>query len=288
VLAVERDVAFPVGGSFVSVRVSPERATAALRAVGNEVPYAAATFLTRMAVLSRDALPGHMASRFDRPTPFTQRRVSFSPASASRLRAMFGVPQSDEASGRQTSEYLRPGAFGTPARHQKKSEYLLSRNGYLPLGWVMVPGSFMKNKLDGYGNVPGSYYKQVIRDLQIKNTKGPPKPRFAAAGRRAARMGVASEFFAVGAGASFQAAAGRALNSDGGGLPPGVYRRRGVGGRRLDQYFLFVRRAKYEKRIDLGKVAEQTFKSHAGAVWNASLTTVRARFAARAAAGGRS
>lgn len=250
--------------------------TQALRDAGNEVPYATATFLTRLAMASRGRIQKAMPQKFDRPTGFTVRRVSYSPASRNSLRAMVGIPDSPDQAGRATSEYMRPGALGASARHQKKSEYLLSVMGYLPPGWVMVPGSFMKGRLDGYGNVPGSYYKQVIRDLQIKTTKGPPKPRFGAAQRRAARMGVTAEFFAVGRGRN-------TLNKGGGWLPPGVYRRTGRRGDKLEQYFVFVPRAKYEKRLDIRDEVVETYREQGPSLWRASVVSVRARFAARAA-----
>lgn len=256
--------------------VRHQDAARALQAAGNELPYAAATYLTRMASLTGYAVQLRMPGAFDRPTPFTVKRVATTRASKTSLRAMVGIPDSRDEMGRPTSEYMRPGALGAAARHQKKSEYLLSIMGHLPADWVMVPGSFMKNKLDGYGNVPGSYYKQVIRDLQIKVTKGPPKPRFAAAQKRATRMGVAAEFFAVGRGRN-------TLNKGGGWLPPGIYRRTGARGERLEQYFVFVPKAKYEQRLDIREVAIETHRLHAVNVWNASLTTVRARFAQRGA-----
>jgi hypothetical protein len=259
---------------LVNARVNHQPAARALREVGAMLPYVAATFLTRVAKRAEYDLAMGISRAFKDPTPYTRARVRSTQASKNALRAMVGIPDSPEQSGRSTSEYMRPGALGTPSRHQKKSEYLLSSMGYLPPGWVMVPGSYMKGRLDGYGNVPGSYYKQIIRDLQIKNTKGPPKPRFGAAQRRAERMGVGAEFFAVGRGRN-------TLNKGGGWLPPGVYRRVGRKGEALQQYFVFVPRAKYEKRLDLPMVARETLKLDGPALWKQSMADVAARFATR-------
>jgi hypothetical protein len=261
---------------LVDARVSHESASRALREVGSMVPYVAATFLTRIAKRAVYDVSMGISRSFKDPTPYTRGRVRATQASKSSLRAMVGIPDSPEQRGRSTSEYMRPGALGTSSRNQKKSEYLLSSMGYLPAGWVMVPGSFMKGRLDAYGNVPGSYYKQIIRDLQIKTTKGPPKPRFAAANRRAARMGVTAEFFAVGRGRN-------TLNKGGGWLPPGVYRRTGARGEALQQYFLFVPRAKYQKRLDLTAIARETLKKDGPALWKTAVSEVAARFAAKGA-----
>jgi hypothetical protein len=244
------------------------------------LPRVTAKTLTALVMDARKGVRSAMQDGFDRPTPFTLSRVGFKPATPQVLRAMVGVPDSNAASGKATSEYLRPGAYGSRARYQKKSEYLLARMGYLPAGWVMLPGSFLRGKTDGYGNVPGSYYKQIIRDLQIKNTKGPPKPRFAAAQRRAARMGVNSEFFAVGQGRN-------TLNKGGGWLPPGVYRRTGQGGRVLQQYFRFMPRAAYDQQIDIERGVRDIVKQNARTRWRESFIEVEAVFARNRGRGGR-
>lgn len=249
-----------------------------MREVSRMLPRVAARTLTALASDSRKGIRSAISGGFDRPTPFTLTRVVFAPATAVNLRSTVGIPDSGAAGGKSTSEYMRPGAQGSRARYQKKSEYLLARMGYMPVGWVMLPGSFPRNKTDGYGNVPGSYYKQIIRDLQIKNTKGPPKPRFGVAQRRAARMGVSNEFFAVGSGRN-------TLNKGGGWLPPGVYRRTGKGGAMLLQYFRFMPRAAYQKKIDIPSGVKDIVKQNAGLRWREAMTEVGAMFARNAGRG---
>lgn len=251
-----------------------------MRRLSAELPGVAARMLTEFARVGVDATQRAMPQAFDRPTPFTVKRVLFAPASKTDLRSATVIPESEEAAGKQTSEYMRPGALGAAQRNQKKTEYLLSAMGYLPPGWVMVPGSYMKGRKDIYGNVPGSYYKQVIRDLLIKTTKGPPKPRFKSAVARASRMGVASEFFAVGQGRN-------TLAKGGGWLPPGVYRRAGRKGDRLEQYFVFMPRASYKKRLNMPQVVLDAVQAKAPAVWQSVMRDVATRVlekAGRAAA----
>lgn len=52
-----------------------------------QIPFAAALALTRTAQLARDAITARLPQTFDRPTPFTQRGVSYRPASKANLTA---------------------------------------------------------------------------------------------------------------------------------------------------------------------------------------------------------
>lgn len=240
----------------------------------------ASRLLTEFARVGADATQRAMPQAFDRPTPFTVSRVVWNPATREKLRSVVGIPDSEEGGGRPRSEYLRPGALGATRRSQRRTEFLLSKRGFLPGGWVMVPGSFLKNKKDGYGNVPGSYYKQVIRSLQIRSPgdryfKGISK----ASQGRAARMGTDSEFFAVGQGRN-------TLNKGGGWLPPGVYRRAGRKGERLEQYFVFMPRASYKKRLDMPKAVGEAVRQKAPAVWRSVMRDVATRVMEKAARAG--
>lgn len=263
---------------MITVQVKFEDSARAMRALGREVPGIASRVLTEFARASLPVIQRDMPRAFDRPTPFTVNRVNFKASTRTELRAVVGVPESRDASGRSTSEYMRPGALGAAKRSQRKSEFMLARAGHLPAGWVMVPGSYLRDKLDGFGNVPGSYYKQVIRSLQIRTAgdryfKGVSK----ASQGRALRMGVASEFFAVGRGRN-------TLNKGGGWLPPGVYRRAGKGGARLDQFFKFIPRASYKARLDMPKAATEAVKTKGPAIWQSVMRDVATRFAEKARA----
>lgn len=251
--------------------VSYQHASRSMRRLRAELPGVAARMLTEFARVGVDATQRAMPQAFDRPTPFTVKRVLFAPATKTDLRSATVIPDSEEARGKPTSEYMRPGSLGAARRNQKRTEFMLSDRGFLPPGWVMVPGSFMKGKKDGYGNVPGSYYKQVIRSLQIRK----PGDRYfkaisKASQARAARMGVASEFFAVGQGRN-------TLAKGGGWLPPGVYRRRGKTGDRLEQYFVFMPRASYKKRLDMPQVVVTAVQAKAPAVWQSVMRDVATR-----------
>ncbi len=266
--------------AFVTVDVRVDAAARGLRALARELPGIGARVLTEFARASVPFVRQGMERAFDRPTPYTVGRVTAVFAKRDDLRSVVGVPQSNEAAGKPKNEYLRPGALGAARRNQKKTEYLLMRQGFLPPGWITTPGSFFNGKLDGYGNVPGSYYKQVIRSLQIRL---PGDKYFKAVSKasasRAAKMGVGSEFFAVGRGRN-------TLAKGGGWLPPGVYRRV-ADGKKLQQYFKFLPRATYKRRLDLPAVVVEAVKTKGPAIWKSVLRDVTQRVLEKQAMVGR-
>lgn len=250
--------------------VKTDAAGKALKEFRAMLPYVAANTLTELGRATQDRMPTELQRRFDRPTPYTLRAVKVEFANKTKLRSVVGFPASEEASGKSKNEFIRPGALGTSSRRQKRTEYLLTQKGYLPAGWITVPGSHSKRTLlDGFGNIPGSIYKQIIQSLQIR-----PKGRAVskASQRRAASLGVASEFFAVAPGTN-------KLGKNGGYLPAGVYRRTRKG---LQQYLLFVKRASYEKRIDMRQVGIDTAQQKGRAIVQAVFRDVQQKFAAYA------
>ena len=238
-----------------------------------QVPFVAAKTLSALALDGKSVLVKKLPVAFHRPTPFTLKGVYTKRAEKSNLVSEVNFRGSQSNNGRGALEYIRPGAQGAAARAQKKTEYLLTRAGWLPGGWVTVPGRFiMAGKLDGYGNMPGSYYKQIIRNLQIKYKA--LKPVGVQSQRRATKMGVANEFFAVAPGRN-------ALGKGGGSLPPGVYRRAGAGGHTLTQYLKFVRKARYRQRLDVRGEVVTAVRANAQRRWDESVSLITDRFKAR-------
>lgn len=238
------------------------------------LPYVKAAMLTRLASGGRDEVKKQMPVDFDRPTAFTLRGVWFKSATKSNLVADVYVPESAEAGGRATREYLQPGVMGTSKRRQKKTEFLLSRIGYLPTGWVTVPGSATGKlgMIDGFGNLKGRIYAQVINVLQIKKAETKTARGISAASmRRAKKMGVQQEWFAVEPGKNTMGRAGSWL-------PPGVYRRAGRSGETLQQILKFVRSAGYTPRLDFKGTVEDYVVKNAQAAWDASARSVFVKF----------
>lgn len=259
----------------VHIHVDSKGATAGLSDLARrQLPFMTARLLTALGGDVQAHFKRRLPVAFDRPTPFTQRGVFMKRADKATLTAEVFFPNSQEEHGRAQREYLQPGVnSATYARQQKKTEFLLTRMGVLPAGWVTVPGRYIQNgRLDGYGNMPGAYYKQIIRNLQIKSHA--LKPVTAASQRRAARMGVDNEFFAVTPGRN-------SLANGGGWLPPGVWKRQGKGGRTLLQYLKFVRKASYRQRFDVKAEAETAVRANLEPRWRSVVSDMATKFRAR-------
>jgi hypothetical protein len=206
---------------------------------------------------------------FERPTKFTLNSLAVEKSKKETLKAEVFFKDSQAEQGKAQREFIRPGALGSPSRSQKRSEYLLTKKGVLPAGWVTYPGTYMMGKLDAYGNVPGSYYKQVINILQLKKMETAQAKKISAASqKRSAKMGVDVEFFAVQPGNNTLGAGGRHLY-------PGIYRRAGRRGDVLQQYFKFVKKAKYKVRLDLDKEARSMLQASAQKNWDATVEWIK-------------
>jgi hypothetical protein len=224
-----------------------------------QVPFAMAHTLTLLAKDGKEAIVKALPVVFDRPVKFTLDGVTFEKATKANQAAKVFFRQSDDNSGKAKNEHIRPGAQGAGARNQKKTEFLLTKLGQLPAGWVTVPGN--KMPLDGYGNMAGSYYKQIINVLQLKVNSRYASGRAVsgASQKRAQKMSVATEMFAVAPGLNSMA-------KGGGWLPPGVYKH--LPGRRLLQMLKFVRKASYSKRLDVDAVVKKAVDTNLQRRWD--------------------
>lgn len=236
----------------------------AFSVTAKQLPYVAAIVLTKLAGDAKSALVTKMPEVFDRPTDFTKRGVYTQSAAKSKLESFVFVPNSLDEQGKSAREYIRPGAQGSGGRRQKRTEYLLTRMGALPYGWVSTPGKGAT--LDAYGNIGGSVYKQIINVLQIR---GDAKPVSARSVKGAKRLGVASLFFVVAPGAN-------KLAKNGGWLPPGVWKH--LSGGRITQILKFVRRASYKPRLDFEAVSAQSMNENILTRWNESAAVIAERF----------
>lgn len=257
----------------IQIEVDSRQVQTLLSGLKSQLPFASASMLTAVAKDVQAHIKTRLPQVFDRPTPFTERGVFIKRAEKSTLFAEVYFPNSQPEQGRAQREYIRPGAQGAYARSQKKTEYLLTRKGWLPAGWVTTPGKFIvASELDGFGNMKGRHYRQIINSLQIKSHS--PKPISAASQKRAAKMGVDNEFFAVSPGVN-------SLAKGGGWLPPGVYKRSGPGGRQLVQYLKFVRKASYKMRLDVATEAMVAVNENAQKRFDEAVQTIVDKFQAR-------
>lgn len=243
----------------ISIQVDFKDVAKALREVApKQVNFAMAKTLTALAKDGRDALIKQMPVVFDRPTGFSLKAATFEKATPATQQSRVYFKDSQEAAGKSINEHLRPGALGTPARHQKKTEFLLTRLGFLPSGWVTVPGKAMPQ--DANGNMPGSYYKQIVNVLQLKvgSRYASGKAVSDKSKKRAKRMGVAVEMFCVAPGKN-------TLSKGGGWLPPGVWKH--LPNRKLLQMLKFVSKASYKPLLDIDKIVTETVTANAEKRW---------------------
>lgn len=233
------------------------------------LPYVVGTMMTRLAQDGQAQVRKQLPVNFDRPTSFTVRGVFVGKVERGSLERTVYFPDSQQQAGRGEREYIRPGALGTPRRSMKRTEVLLQRGGYLPPGWVTTPGKGAK--LDRHGNISGAAYKQMINVLQLKKMESPnARDVYQKSQKRAGKLGVASEFFAVTPGSN-------KLAKGGGWLPPGVWRH--MPGRKLTQILKFVSKASYQPRMDITNEVQDGIKPMLDQRWAEAASAIKIRFA---------
>lgn len=220
---------------------------------GRRVQAAVATAVTRTAVAVRsDALAG-MRQSLDRPTPYTQRQLRYTVATADNPVSAVGfnvapiqdingtvVRFADLGAGETPAgKYLMPNVEGG-TRRLKGMEVALRMAGLLPAGWFAVPGAGAR--LDGYGNVSAGQVIQVLSQLRLQIVGG--FNRSMTGGRSAinAQKRAGGRFFVL---------------PPGGGKQPGVYQREFYG-RNVTPVFIFVRSVRYSPRYRFDQITERT------------------------------
>jgi hypothetical protein len=230
-----------------------------------QTPYIAATMLTKLAADAALAFQTEMPKVFSGPTNFTLRGVYTRGATRASLESFVYIPDSVDEHGKSKREYIRPGAFGASSRRQKRTEYLLTRMGALPAGWVTTPGKGAK--LDGNGNLAGSVYKQIINVLQIR---GDAKPVSQRSQKGAVKLGVSALFFVVPPGPNKR-------SKNGGWLPPGVWKH--LPGGQITQILKAVKKATYRSRLDIDRLSAEAVQANLLKRWSESARLIGERFA---------
>lgn len=226
-----------------------------------QVNFAMAKTLTALARDGMEAVVKQMPVAFDRPTGFTLKAPAREDATKASQQSRVFLKDSADQGGNNKYEYLRPGVQGSSARHQKRTEMLLTSNGILPAGYVTVPGKAMP--IDpSTGAMAGSYYRQIINILQLKIVeKKSARRTYAASIKRTKKLGVEAEMFV--------AQPGNRLSTGGGRLPPGVYKH--LPGRKLLQMLKFVPRAAYTARFDFEQTVKDAVAANAEQRWSESV-----------------
>jgi alkylated DNA nucleotide flippase Atl1 len=194
---------------------------------------AVAEGLNRTARAIADEWGGQLVTRIDRPTALTRRAAQLSArADVGRLVAEVRLRPDAPSGADAPAAYLQPLERGGD-RLAKRFERALQASGAMPAGHKAVPGDAAQ--LDGYGNVSRGQIVQVLNQLGADLSVGYQRviSRDAARRQRAAQR----------RGRQYIAFPQRV-----GGLPAGIYERKGRG---LAAVFFFVSRTQYGRRLAL-------------------------------------
>ena len=175
------------------------------------------------------ALRSEMTEVFDRPTPWALGGLRYKQPTPSSPVVSIWLEESP-GKGIPAAKFLSAEITGGN-RAQKRFERALQIKGLMPSGSVAVPGR--QAPLDAYGNVPASFIRRILSDLQAageQNTKRTRRLR--------------SNYFFV--------------PPKGSHLKPGVYWH--MPGGLLGVVFIFASAASYRSRYDFYGVGQRAYQ----------------------------
>jgi hypothetical protein len=215
-----------------------------------KLPWALQRTVNDLAFKVRTETYDHMGRVFDRPKPsFTLRsmevikaRSKFNPSSwvglAFRVDKRFEKALAHQFTGGN--------------RAWKRAEGAFMRAGILPSGLMMVPSK--ECPLDQYGNIPASFLVRLISYLQAFGETGYKANMTQEKKGKLAKRKRTKEGWATINGVEYFVSYGRGRTRH---LPKGIYAKTGIHGFIVKPILLFVRRGRYDKRIDLKSIGEK-------------------------------
>lgn len=216
-----------------------------------QLPFAMAKTLTELAVIAKDKTVNEMQSAFDRPTPYTLNALTTRKATKTEL--VSKVELKDSAQRSNSHHYLNP-QVQSGNRWFKKLEGLLLAKHILPAGYFIMPGSGAG--LDAFGNISRQQITQILSYFDLFPETG-ARQNMRAAGRSRAARGTRSRlgyaFFTVQPGSRSRLQLGvysRIYLHDGSGQGAATV---------IRPVLLFVRRVSYQKRLDIERIANETY-----------------------------
>jgi hypothetical protein len=237
-------------------------------ALGKQMAFATAVALTRTGQDVRDEERREMGRVFDRPTRYTLNSLYLQPATKAKLEARVWVKDSE-----RPTHYILPEIYGGP-RTQKRFEELLRQSGILTDTERTVPGAGAR--IDANGNMERSQLTQILSQLRTFNTSGfdanATSSRRSRGKRRDARYFYARQGETrLGGGAWSGGLKSQHLRT-------GIYVAL-LGGQVVLPVLLFVKGARYRKRLDFFGVAKRViakkFESNFAREYAKALATAR-------------
>jgi len=160
-----------------------------------QLPFAIAQSLTRVAAGARVKIQQAMPQVFDRPTPSTISGVMYRKADKRRLDEGSAVFIKSEGGGKSLSpsKWLMAEVMGGP-RRDKRLEVALKLKGVMPRGAQTAVSRFAP--LDAFGNLKGSFVVQLMSILSLLGETGYAANRTAKSkARNAKRTKKAPDYF---------------------------------------------------------------------------------------------
>jgi hypothetical protein len=229
----------------ISINTNIQEVERALVQASNQVPFALSVAMNKSLETAKRGVLSEMGRVFNRPTPWVINSLRVIRSNKSNLTGEIGYK--DKNSAESSRSMIEPHVFGGE-RHYKGMEARLMRAGWLPQGWNAVPGGAAK--LDGNGNMSRGQVTQLLNVLGTYTEAGYNKAN-AATSARLARGNAKKNTF------GFVYWVNRVGERKGKHLQPGVYQRVSTAfGTSLKPVLIFVKRAKYQKRLKFFEVAE--------------------------------
>lgn len=225
--------------STIKVSIDAKAVRAQLtRLQQQQMPFALALTVTRLARRVDGALVQTMAREFDRPTTYTLGNTYATMATKAAPTAEVGMKTEPERKSRIGPAAVLGHQFSGGARRHKALEGWLTKAGYLSAGEYVAPGS--RATLDSYGNMSRGQVQQIMSQLGA----GPDAAQFKTTSARSKKN---------------VKRAGMLFWSRGGRLPRGVWMR---DGRNVRPILMVVRAPSYTQRIDLPALAQGIVDQH--------------------------
>lgn len=232
------------------IDVDTKAARALILGLARDLDERTADAINRTAHGARKALVEEMRRVFDRPTDWTLNSVRIQAASRTRLQAFVWLKDemSSTKAGIPATKFLRAEIDGG-ARRIKRFELALQSHGYMPEGWVAVPGKFAR--LDAWGHISVGQIIQILSQLRVRMVSGSDRGKSFDKKRAAKSMDRQG-------GQIFALPKGR------GKLLPGIYQRRdfAMGSAAPRPLLIFVPKSKYRPRLDWAGVAQGYVDEH--------------------------
>jgi hypothetical protein len=241
-----------------------------------QIPFATALTLTRMAQGAQQATAKQMEAKLQMPTRYTTSSMFIRPATKAKLESMVFLKDAAllQKSGKSPAQVLGH-LFSGGTREFKQFEKALYRAGYLPSGMAAIPGEGAPR--DVHGNIPARFIVQLLSYLQLFGEQGfranmttDGKQRFGArAGRKLGAQAV-QYFVSRGKGNWF---GGRSWqNGRPQHLPAGIWSRTQFsGGTAIKPVVMFVRRPTYRRLFDLQQIVSEVIATRFDSTFRASL-----------------